>query len=448
MSLPISLDRRTFLLASAAALAVPVSARAAVLEGSGFGLRPGAADDQTRAFQRAVDTAAGSRMPLSLAAGTYKVGEIRIPAGAQIMGVRGQTRLLFQGGTGCLVAPRADQVTLSGLVVDGQGKPLPDRRGLISLHQGRSVRVEDCEIAGSTHHGLVLEGIEGLVRGNTIAGVAKAGLVALDSQGLTISQNTIRSAANNGILVWRSQAGDDGTIVEANRIEEIGARDGGSGQNGNAINVYRAGNVTVAGNRIRGAAFSAIRANGAANVSITGNNCASLGEVAIYIEFGFEGAVVANNIIDGAALGIVATNFNHGGRLANIHGNIIRNLVGRRPAGTDPNDASGIGIAAEADAAISSNIIEGAPTAGIWLGWGQYMRDLSVTANVIKGSPVGIAVSVAPGAGEALIAHNLVQGAIRGAVVGMEWKRAVTGDMTRDGVGRFAQLTVTGNRVR
>ncbi|MCP2871678.1 hypothetical protein, partial [Salmonella enterica] len=82
------------------------------------------------------------------------------------------------------------------------------------------------------------------------------------------------------------------------------------------------------------------------------------------------------------------------------------------------------------------------------LGWGQYMRDLSVTANVIKGSPVGIAVSVVPGAGQALIADNLVQGASVGAVVGMEWKRPVTGDMAREGVGRFAQLSVSGNRVR
>ena len=441
------LARRSLLLA-AATLALPVSARASVLDGSAFGLKPGAPEDQTRALQRAVETAAGSRMPLRLAPGAYKVGEVRLPANTQIMGVRGATRLVFQGGTGCLIAPRADMVTLSGLVIEGNGRPLPEKRGLIVLEHGRGVRLEDCEIAGSSHNGIVLEGIEGLVRGNTVSGVAKAAIVALDSRGLTLTQNTIRSAANNGILVWRTIAGDDGTIVEGNRIEEIGARDGGSGQNGNAINVFRAGNVTITGNRIRGAAFSAVRANGAANVAVTGNNCASLGEVAVYIEFGFEGAVVANNIIDGAALGIVATNFNHGGRLANIHGNIIRNLVNRRPAGTDPHDVAGVGISAEADAAISSNVIEGAPTAGIQLGWGQYMRDLSVTANVIKGSPVGIAVSVVPGAGQALIADNLVQGASVGAVVGMEWKRPVTGDMAREGVGRFAQLSVSGNRVR
>lgn len=442
------LARRSLFLAAAATLAAPAMARAARLDGASFGLKPDAREDQTRNFQRAVETAAGSRMPLILAPGAYRIGEIRLPAGAQILGVRGATRLLFQGGTACLSCQRADMVTLSGLVIEGAARPLPDRRGLIVLEHGRSVRVEDCEIIGSGHHGLVLEGIEGIVRGNTVTGAAKAAIAALDSRGLTLTQNTVRAAGNNGILVWRTLAGDDGTVVEGNRIEDTAARDGGSGQNGNAINVFRAGNVTVAGNRIRGAAFSAVRANGAANVAITGNTCASLGEAAIYVEFGFEGAVIASNIVDGAALGIVATNFKEGGRLANIHGNIIRNLVARRPAGTDPGDIAGVGIAAEADAAISSNVIEGAPTAGIQLGWGQYMRDLSVTANVIKGAPVGIAVSVAPGAGHALIADNLVQGARLGAVVGMEWTRPVTGDLAREGVGRYAQLSVSGNRVR
>ena len=60
-------------------------------------------------------------------------------------------------------------------------------------------------------------------------------------------------------------------------------------------------------------------------------------EVALYAEFGFEGAVIANNTIDGAAIGVAVTNFNQGGRLAVVQGNLIRNLVPKRPVGTDPN---------------------------------------------------------------------------------------------------------------
>src|SRR5204862_4191581 len=143
-----------------------------------------------------------------------------------------------------------------------------------------------------------------------------------------------------------------------NRIEDINNLAGGSGQYGNAINVFRAGNVMVRGNRISRAAYSAVRGNAASNIQITGNTATDLGEVAIYSEFGFEGAVIANNTIDGAALGVAVTNFNEGGRLAVVQGNLIRNLLPKRPAGTDPGDSAGIGIGVEADAAVTGNTIE------------------------------------------------------------------------------------------
>ena len=39
-------------------------------------------------------------------------------------------------------------------------------------------------------------------------------------RGLVLGGNTIRAAGNNGIQVWRGEAGDDGTLVEGNRIED------------------------------------------------------------------------------------------------------------------------------------------------------------------------------------------------------------------------------------
>ena len=78
------------------------------------------------------------------------------------------------------------------------------------------------------------------------------------------------------------------------------------------------------------------------------------------------------------------TNFNEGGRLAVVQGNIIRNLVADRAAGTDPNDSAGIGIGVEADTAVTGNVIENAPAAGILLGWGRYLRDVTVTGNVVR----------------------------------------------------------------
>ena len=84
-------------------------------------------------------------------------------------------------------------------------------------------------------------------------GIYRAGALQLPPYA-AIAGNTVRGAGNGGILVWRSTPGDDGTLVADNRIEDIANKSGGSGQWGNAINVFRAGNVIVRGNRIRNAA--------------------------------------------------------------------------------------------------------------------------------------------------------------------------------------------------
>jgi len=317
----------------------------------------------------------------------------------------------------------------------------------VHFADGRGVRIVDCDIRAAGRHGVMLEGIEGEVTGSTIVGAEDAAIFSLDARGLRLAGNTIRGAGNNGILVWRSAPGDDGTLVLDNRITEIAARAGGSGQNGNAVNVFRAGNVMVRGNRIDTAAFSAVRGNAAANLQMLGNTCTGLGEVALYAEYSFEGAVIANNVVDGAAIGVAVTNFREGGRLAVVQGNIIRNLIPRRPAGADPHDAAGIGIGVEADTAVTGNVIENAPSAGIAVGWGPYLRDVTVTGNVVRVCEVGIGVSVAAGAGSAVIADNLISGARRGAILGMDGGTPVTGELANGG-GRFAQLAISGNRVR
>jgi uncharacterized secreted repeat protein (TIGR03808 family) len=458
-----AIDRRHFIGAAATtgafgateAVAAPAPATSNTVPVSGLGVeavhlgvRFNGTEDQTEALQRAIDRTAGARLPLILAPGVYRARGLVLPTGARLVGVPGATRIVATDNAPIIVARGADYVLLSGIIFDGSGKALPEKSGLIQLANGRGIAIRDCEVLGAGRNGIVLEGIEGEITNTTITGALGAAIHALDSRGLVITRNTIRNAANNGIQVWRSAPGDDGTQVLDNRIEDTAAQSGGSGQNGNAINVYRAHNVTVRGNRIRNAAFSAVRGNAASNIQITNNTCTGLGEVAIYAEFGFEGAVIANNTIDGAAIGVAVTNFNHGGRLAVVQGNLIRNLIPKRPAGTDPNDGNGIGIGVEADTAVTGNIIENAPVAGISVGWGQYLRDVSVTGNVVRSAGVGIAVSVTPGAGSAVIADNLISGTKNGAIVGMDQRRAMTGDLAREGAARYAQLAINGNRVR
>jgi uncharacterized secreted repeat protein (TIGR03808 family) len=440
------LTRRHMLTAAAAgtaALAAPLSAFG--LDAAHFGVRPGAAGDQSGALQRAIDQAARTRVPLMLAPGVYRAGGLTLPAGAQLAGVRGATRLILTHGPSLLSAEHAETVSLIGLTLDGGGQPLPAGRALVHLDDVKAVRISDCQVADAGGNGVTLESCDGEVTHNTITGAADNALFCNDSRGLLIASNIIAKSGNGGIRVWQSDKRRDGSLIADNRIEDTDARAGGSGENGNAINVFRAADVIVRGNHIRNAAFSAIRGNSASNIQIIGNNCAALDEVAIYSEFGFEGAVIADNVIDGAETGISVTNFDQGGRLATVHGNVVRNL-GTRRANRPPEEA-GVGIGVEADTVVSGNVIERAPRAGISAGWGQYLRNVAVTGNVVREAGFGVAVSVIAGAGVAVISGNLFAGTTRGAIVGMEWHKAVTGDLTLAGAERYPQLKISGNQV-
>jgi uncharacterized secreted repeat protein (TIGR03808 family) len=451
--------RRHLIRASAAGVAgalamSPDAARAAPLtstlgrDATQYGVRAGSPDDQTKALQRAIDDAARVQVPLALPPGIYRTGMLRLQNGTQLVGVRGATRLVFTGGASMLSGEGAGSVGLSGLTLDGGGMALPTRRGLVHCLGGRDIRIADCDISGSGGNGIWFENVSGDVSGNIITSTASTAIVSFDALGLLVSRNTISGTNDNGIEILRTAIGDDGTLVLDNRIEDIKAGPGGSGQYGNAINAFRAGNVIVRGNRIRNCDYSAVRGNSASNIQISGNSVSDVREVALYSEFSFEGAVIANNTVDGAALGVSVCNFNEGGRLAVVQGNIIRNLLPKRPVGTAPDDDAGIGIYVEADSAVSGNVIENAPSFGIIAGWGKYLRDVVISGNVIRNAFVGVGVSVAPGAGTVLVNNNMISETPRGAVVGLDHARPVTPDLSAEGAQRFAQVVIGTNAVR
>jgi uncharacterized secreted repeat protein (TIGR03808 family) len=413
-----------------------------------YGVRPGSPDDQTKALQRAIDDAAHAQVPLALPSGVYRTGMLHLQNGSQLIGVRGATKLVFTGGASMLQGEGAGGIGLTGLALDGGGIALPTRRGLVHCLGGRDIRIADCAITGSGGNGIWFENVSGEVSGNIIGNTASTAIVSFDALGLMVSRNTISGTRDNGIEILRTAVGDDGTLVLDNRVEDIKAGPGGSGQYGNAINAFRAGNVIVRGNRIRNCDYSAVRGNSASNIQITGNSVSDVREVALYSEFAFEGAVIANNTVDGAALGVSVCNFNEGGRLAVVQGNIIRNLLPKRPIGTAPDDDAGIGIYVEADCSVSGNVIENAPSFGIIAGWGKYLRDVVISGNVIRNAFVGIGVSVAPGAGTALVNNNVISETPRGAVIGLDHARPVTADLSAEGAQRFAQVVIGINAVR
>ena len=413
-----------------------------------YGVRPGSPDDQTKVLQRAIDEAARAQAPLALPPGVYRTGLLRLQRGSQLIGVRGATKLVFNGGLSMFLGEGADSVGLSGLTLDGGNVPLPTRRGLVHCLTGRDVRITACEITGSGGNGIWFEQVSGDVSDNIFTRIASTALVSFDALGLMVSRNTISGTNDNGIEILRTAIGDDGTIVADNRIEDIKAGPGGSGQYGNAINAFRAGNVIVRGNRIRNCDYSAVRGNSASNIHISDNSVSDVREVALYSEFSFEGAVIANNTVDGAAVGVSICNFNEGGRIAVVQGNIIRNLIPKRPIGTAPDDDAGIGIYIEADTAVTGNVIENAPSFGIVAGWGKYLRDVAITGNVIRKALVGVGVSVVPGAGIALVNNNMISETPRGAVVGLNHAQAITADLSVAGAQQYAQVVLGGNAVR
>ncbi len=209
------MHRRAFLAGSLAAFAVPQltrSARAAIqltdLRGS-FGaevtdLRPEAPDDQSRALQKAIDTAAAKGRPLFLPAGSYTVSNLRLPNGAHLVGVPGQTRPVYRGDGHLIFAEDCQNIGLEGLLFDGANRALGDYApGLAHISRCTNTIITDCEVQGSTASGIVLERSSGRVENSIVSGAAKAGIRSMEVRGLTLRGNTVTDCANGGILVHR-----------------------------------------------------------------------------------------------------------------------------------------------------------------------------------------------------------------------------------------------------
>jgi uncharacterized secreted repeat protein (TIGR03808 family) len=406
------------------------------------------ARNETARLQREIDEATARGRPWLVPAGITGAVDLRLPDGAHLVGHPGKSRLALSGEGPLATADKARAITIEGVIFEGQGGLEPRERGLLQFRDVQRLAIRDCAIARSGGNGLMLERCAGRVTGATITDSGRAALFALDSAGLAIDGNTIERSAENGILVWRSAKGDDGGIIRGNRIVDTRAAPGGTGQYGNAIGLYRAGGVVVEGNVIRRAAFTAVRNNGGANVSVTGNNVAGCAEVALYAEFGFDGASFTGNTVDGGWIGIVATNFaDHGGRIAAISGNVVRNIRAGRHVG-DGTDGGGVGIMVEGDAAISGNIVDRAETAGLQLGWGPSLRDVTATGNTLRDCGVGVEISVAPGAGYATVIGNTISGAKRQAIAGMQWRKLATGDLAVTGAKDWPRIRLAENTVR
>jgi uncharacterized secreted repeat protein (TIGR03808 family) len=394
--------------------------------------------DDTANVQAAIADAETAGGVVQLGAGTFNVSELTIKNNVAIIGVPGATRLFAATGGMIFTIRTAAHVVLQGLGLAAKGIT-----GNILTAKGvERLIIENCDFSGG-ETGMRISSCGGRISDNRFRFHEDVGVQSIDSLGMRISGNQVSDIGNCGIQVWQTERREDGSIITENHVSRIAVKGGGNGQNGNGINVFKAGNVTISNNRISDCAFTGIRNNSGANSIITGNSISRCNEVALFVEFNHDGSVVADNIIDTASQGIEIVNFDVGGRLSQCTGNVCRNLTGVDPEGLP----LGGGILCDADVIVANNLVDVAKNYGIRLGWGPYGRNLQASNNTIIGAKRGIEFSLA-GEGPYIITDNIISGSTLGAIVGMDHMQPITTDLAMPDAKVPANVNLSGNMVR
>ena len=288
-------DRRSFFVnATTAGVMAAFGPQAAVARRFGV--------DSTPLLQHLIDRAAKSGRAVNIPAGITYVSALHLAGNVHLVGAGRSSRLVATGAGPMLTAERSESVVIENVTFEGSGLALGGERGLVEAYDVADFRFIGCSIDHVAGYGLKLENCGGQIKGSRFRVIAEAALFSMNGSGLSVFDNQIEDCGNNGVQIWRSEKGEDGTVLRGNRISHIRANRGRDGPYGNGINVFRAAGVICENNEVKGCGFSAIRYNAASNALISANTCNDLAEVAIYLEFGSLGAVVQRNLVDGAIL--------------------------------------------------------------------------------------------------------------------------------------------------
>jgi uncharacterized secreted repeat protein (TIGR03808 family) len=452
------MDRRAFLYGTMASLGTallvaPARTRAATadpveglrgsIDAGEPGVVPVTADDRSAELQSAAEKAAAEGRPLFLPAGRFLVSNLVLPNGLTLIGVPGQTRLVYGGGGRLVSALGGRRISIDGVIFDGANRELADATGgLIDFTEVEDLDFSRSEIIGSAGHALTLARVSGRVAGSRFSGARGVAVVSTEGRGLDIADNQIADCGTGGVLIERWSDGDDATTVSGNRIERIRLLEDAAAGRGAGVEIVRAPGVTVSGNRIADCAGNAVLVTAASGVAITGNRCQRSGGVAISAGDASDGAMIASNVIEGAAGGLVLTGGADSGRLAAITGNMVRDIAAGEEAST-----AGIGIHVDADAAVTGNVVEAAERIGLRLGWGASLRNVVASANVIRNSALGIGISVVEGVGHTVVTSNMITAARDGGIRGLRWLDPVTGELTVADAGAYPGLVIEKNQV-
>lgn len=433
---------------------------------------------RTRSLSLAGAAAAAMKAgkPLNILPGVYRTSGFSIAAPLEIFAAPGTVVIEPAGGESFNIdiGPAADSDELAGVTIRGIGfrgkgavlpaglnpgeRPvnpfleaaMPRFNALITAFRVRTLIVENCSIGGSRAGGLAMWRCrDAAVTRNEFMN-NNISIYSAQGENNLFADNHIHDNANFAIMVEQWPPGPDYTTVRNNRIAKTAASFGanpargivgGSGPYGNGVFGLYAHHMTVEGNRISDSAFSGVRANGCSDVQIANNAIDRSGETAIMVEcpqtdgktpngLGYEGGVIAGNIVSGAAEGVSVTNGWYGGRRVSIAGNQVRSIARRSFRTSDPNwpryATYGDGIYAEADVDIVGNIVEDCDGCGIYVAPMAIQNSAiktaaNVTGNIVKGARWGVGFwkGSDPARGFTFIHGNMITGSSRGAIMAL-----------------------------
>jgi len=182
------------------------------------GIVPGGGKiDQTAALQAAADAAAATGTPLFLPAGIYSTGKLTLKSGTRIEGVPEKTILRYRDGGALLALKRAENVKLTGLVLDGDAKPLGEHGALLNAIETANLDITDCRVVGSTATGILLRASSAVISGNRIHDCASSAIATIAGSDCQIIGN---SCARLGDVAIQAAFSVNGVVIANNFVEE------------------------------------------------------------------------------------------------------------------------------------------------------------------------------------------------------------------------------------
>jgi Pectate lyase superfamily protein/Periplasmic copper-binding protein (NosD) len=246
-----------------------------------YGIEPGGGEtDQTAMLQHAIDAAADSSTTLFIPAGIYPTRRLTLKSGTHIEGVPGRTVLRSLGDGLILRVEQAENVRLSGLVLDGDNQPLGTDGALLMADDVAKLAIRECHFLGSSEDGVALHCVSGRITGCTMSRIGGRALLSVECRDLAIMDNRIEHAAIG--LSLTGAPSDRSVMAKGNVIRDLFLRktlmhsgvgivtDGGAIIRGNVIDGAPAYGILlgdpsmsrVAGNSIRNAYIDIASING------------------------------------------------------------------------------------------------------------------------------------------------------------------------------------------